>query len=394
MTNEFGEYLQVSPHIEDSNIIKKLSRHLAVAGWSAEYQKSLDNASILIVGAGGLGSTLSLELSGSTYSNSGITILDPDVVDESNLHRQLAFSEKDVGLFKAERLAEMCRNRNRGCNVKAVVDAIDSRNSVGYFLRHDIIFDCTDNVTARITISDAWVVTKRTKLVISASCVGWCGQVVSLIPSNPFCLRCIYGDPGDLSGCDRLGQCAIQGVIGPVVSAIASIQLIELFNHLRMPRDSSKLLILDFRTSLEKHMIEIPPSCSECTERRSVPFADPSKLSLTDDQITEISREDFLRFLKDERCIVIDARERNHFDCSHIVGSINIPASESFYSNVDVRTNYDLVKMLDGNTHAVVVVCRRGFDSLKMVQYLKPEWPKQVFYSLAGGLCNLGVDIL
>lgn len=394
MPADFTEFFELNPFLIGGRQLQKLSRHLALRCWTPEFQKKLDDLRILVVGAGGLGSTLCLELSGCLFENKALTIIDPDHVDITNLHRQIAFTEADAGLPKATRLAEVCRARNRDCNVEAVVSALTPENASAYIGSHDVVFDCTDNVFTRILISDTWAALGRTNLVISASCVGWCGQVVSLSRTTPFCLRCLYGDPGERQGCDRLGQCAIQGVMGPVVSAIATLQLMELVNILRFQDSKSRLQIFEFNGNFIKRDLEIHPSCSTCTGLRNRMAEVISYQEAL--QGDEIDGETFRSHLDAGRCKVIDVRERNHHSCSRLKDSISVPASEFLHTGHDLRQDEQFNRILSdiADSEIVVVVCRRGIDSLKLVSRVQKLWPKKRFFSLSRGLTGLGVDIV
>ena len=321
--------------------------------------------------------------------------MDPDVVDITNIHRQLAYVESDSGKPKAERLAEICRTRNIDCNIEAVVGSLTPENAHSYIESHDVVFDCTDNVFTRVLISDTWVALGRSKLVISASCVGWCGQLVSLTPATRFCLRCIYGDPGERQGCDRLGQCAIQGVMGPVVSAIASLQLMALINRLRNPALASRLQIFEFNGEFSKRDLEVFPSCTRCSGSEGVKDEAPAFVE-TKPEGKEIAAQEFKFLLMNGRCKIIDVRERSHYCCSRLKNSVNIPASEYLHTGHNLKEDPCFMELFAdfNDTDHVVVVCRRGIDSLKFVHRITRFWPEKRLVSLSGGLSGLGLAIV
>ena len=395
MGNDFEPFFEISSVLGHGGRLKKLSRHLALSGWGPEEQAKLDSMSILVVGAGGLGSTLCLELCGSVFGNNIISIIDPDVVEESNLHRQIAFSESDIGKPKATRLAELCYRRNNSCHIKSIVGSLDDSNVIDLFAVHDVIFDCTDNLPARILISDTWKTSEKSKLVISASCVGWCGQIVRLDSDTPFCLRCIYGDAGSVSGCDRLGQCALQGVMGPVVSAVASLQLMALIHVVKDPRAkrTSFLQLVDFSSGLMTHEVHVAPNCASCCSDTRVFQSIVSALCLPDSSL-EIESVQLLSLLMEGSCIIIDVRERSHFKCSKLRRSVNFPASHYVHAGVDLKEDSALCEVIRGRGESIVTVCRRGFDSLKFVHRIKEVWPELKMYSLSGGLTGLSLDIV
>ena len=389
----YSDFFTVNSTAARDGYLRKLSRHLALNGWGISFQERLDAMRILVIGAGGLGSTLCLLLSGSVFENMGLTIMDNDVIDETNLHRQVAYTESDVGRSKAIRLAELCRERNRKCNVIAKCEAFHEGNAIAAIGTHDVIFDCTDNVQARILISDTWIKSGRVKLIISGSCVSWCGQLVTLRPSSKSCLRCVYGDPEASTGCDRLGQCALQGVMGPVVSLIASLQLMELFDWIRKPSDGpDKLRLFDFRSGVATREVLLEAGCCLCTGNDINTGAHIEQKPLDSESLT-IEPQEFLELLVHKQCTVVDVRERSHFECSHFRESNNFPASQFIYSGLDLRLSDNIISLISLNI-PVVVVCRRGIDSLEFTRIVKRIWHQSRFRSLNGGLYGLNLEVI
>ena len=400
MLNSYSQWFEFNDGIVDPEILHRLSRHLALAGWDYEFQVYLDSNSILVVGAGGLGSTLCMLLAGSLFRNKKLTIVDPDSVELSNLHRQTAFTQSDIGHSKAERLAEFCRNRNSTCNVLPIVERVTERNGPALIQEHDIIFDCTDNVCSRILLSDLWHKTARKKHLISGSCVGWCGQLLNLVPGNAFCLRCVYGKiTEDMKGCDRLGQCALQGVMAPVVSVVASMQLIQYINHLKSPTTDSSMSLVDFSSgSGSFRQITVSPSCNTCLGVKDdviYNLGSSVEPQLTDSNAIELDGKELLTLLENDACKIIDVRERKHYWYSHFKNSLNLPASEFVHSNVDLDRVESLKEIFSSSTYTcTVVVCRRGKDSLRFAFQACEAFPGRKILSLRGGLQGLALDIV
>jgi molybdopterin/thiamine biosynthesis adenylyltransferase/rhodanese-related sulfurtransferase len=399
MTHETSRWFFVNESIKDPSILKRLSRHLVLSGWDHLLQSQLDDLNVLVVGAGGLGSTLCMLLSGSLFSNKTLTIMDPDSIEASNLHRQIAFREMDIGLSKAKRLAEACRERNSSCNVLYLSESLNDSNGRSLFEANDVIFDCTDNVDARILMSDLWHQTGRRKHLISGSCVGWCGQIANIVPNNPFCLRCIYGcDEDEKQGCNRLGQCALQGVMGPVVSIIASMQLMYLINQIKSPTEKSKLALLEFSTDAgSTRHVEVPPNCSSCLgigmreEKHSQSDTQTGTIDVTS---MEITGNELASLLSASACKILDVRERKPFMYSRFKDAVNVPASQYLYLSPEFRPIETLRELLCVYHQTIVVVCRRGNDSLKFTRAAREAFPGIRIVSLKGGLERLGLDIV
>jgi molybdopterin/thiamine biosynthesis adenylyltransferase/rhodanese-related sulfurtransferase len=389
--NSFKEYVRTHPLLTNSDLLRRMSRHLTLMGWGIEQQLLLDSNRILIVGAGGLGSAVALAVCSSTFKNKGITIVDPDRVELTNLHRQLAYTEADIGLFKTDRLSDLCSRRNSDCNVSAVRDSFNEVNAFKLFTEHDIIFDCTDNVAARILISDTWVKTGRSKTLISGSCVSWSGQIVTLVPGSNGCLRCVYGEEFPVA-CDRLGQCSLQGVMGPVVTLMGNHQVMDLIHLIKNPQLATDILrvrLFDFSKGSVSRELEIPPNCSLCTGNTRLSQVKEEELIRHGANLFEIAGDEFLKLIG-SGCSVLDVRERKHYECSHITGSVNLPASLYLHAGSDSLD----IGSIDDLTDPIVVVCRRGIDSLKFVSKLERMFPWRKIFSLKEGLTGIGIGIV
>lgn len=348
--------------------------------WGTSRQNTLDSMNILVIGAGGLGCSLCLTLVGSIGMRSRVTIMDDDVVELSNLHRQSAYNEDMCGKSKAECLANACRERNSLVDIIALNTRFVLDNSIGLVDDVDVIFDCTDNVQTRLLISDAWRECGRKNILVSASCVGWCGQVVTLVPNSQFCMRCVYGQ---VSAEDCGGQCSNEGVMGPVVAIIGNLQFLQLINYVVRGFDGGperpNMLLMDCATNFTTSL-NVLSSCSHCTS--SLLTAHSVAAHSVDDvhihTVEEISEIDDIN-----KYTIIDVRESGPFSVSRIVGSVNIPASKL---NV-------LYRPVMNSEQPVLVVCKRGITSLKYAQILAHKYPETSFLSLKGGLAAFGLPM-
>ena len=396
MNEIFARHFFLDPRIVDGAILQRISRHLVLGGWGIYEQLQLDSQRILVIGAGGLGCSLCLQLSASVFKNAGITVLDHDRIEHSNLHRQIAFGEADIGMNKADRLVQVCMGRNSDCNIVAISDSFNTRNCISLFDANDVVFDCTDNVPTRILISDTWIRTGRVKTVISASCVGWSGQLAVLGPGSSCCLRCVYGEETDSSAaCDRQGQCALQGVMGPVVGLMANYQFLGYMHTIkRHSTNAVSVKLFDFSDDTTIRKMDLAPNCAICTGKRELdPFASGSEPEHAACTGPECTTEEFLALLESEEgCRIIDVREASHFKYSHFAGSLNLPASTFLHAGP--QTSPLPLTQFGEDTKPVVVVCRRGIDSLKSTCKLLSIRPIMNVVSLRGGLTGLGVDIV
>ncbi|WP_209506923.1 MULTISPECIES: ThiF family adenylyltransferase [unclassified Ruegeria] len=194
--------------------MSRYARQTLLPEVGAEGQARLTAARVLVVGAGGLAAPLLPLLAGAGVGH--ITIVDGDIVDLSNLHRQTLFSEEDCGLSKAERAADRCRALNVEIDVIARKQALTGENAPDLVSQADIILDCADSYAVSYMLSDTCLA--QGKPLISASVLGLSGYVGGFCGGAPS-LRAVFPDAPD-SG----ASCATAGVLGPVVGVIGSMQ--------------------------------------------------------------------------------------------------------------------------------------------------------------------------
>lgn len=174
---------------------------------------SLADACVLIVGVGGLGSPAALALAKSGVGR--FTVLDDDVVDESNLHRQVLYDDADVGLSKIERAA--ARLRALGAEVETREGRLLPDTARAHVQGHDLVVEGADNFATKFLASDACRLTGTP--LVQAGAVRWSGWAFASAPGSA-CLRCVFEDIPR----DREETCAVAGVIGPAVGVLGGVQ--------------------------------------------------------------------------------------------------------------------------------------------------------------------------
>ena len=193
----------------------RYSRHLLMADIGEQGQQTLFNASVLIVGLGGLGCPVSLYLAAAGVGH--LTLCDPDVVDETNLQRQILYRPEDCDEFKVDCARNQLDKLNPEVQIStfscSVDDKVLSKN-------YDLVVDCTDNLTPRLQLNTHCQTHKIP--LISASAIGWEGQLIGFDfrENTSPCLNCII----DKDSSDPLLNCANSGVVGPVLGAMGSLQ--------------------------------------------------------------------------------------------------------------------------------------------------------------------------
>ena len=204
--------------------IQRYARQIVLPEVGGVGQERLLNTRVLIVGAGGLGCPLALYLAGSGIGHIGI--VDDDVVDESNLHRQIAFPEAAIGKSKAKILEAQVRTINSECAVSSIADRLDRHNAGALIGSFDIIADGSDNLETRKLVHDTAM--QLGKPLVSAAVQGMDGQLTVyqafLGPPHP-CLYCQHAGETDET---LLPSCAGGGVLGPVAGVMGTLQAVEI----------------------------------------------------------------------------------------------------------------------------------------------------------------------
>ena len=175
---------------------------------------------VLLVGAGGLGSPAALVLARSGVDS--ITVVDDDVVDASNLHRQLLFRDQDVGRFKGpaaiDRLAAEADGVGCDTELQAVHGRFVPENALSLVARHDLVIEGADNFATKFLVADACAIGRVP--VVQAGAVRWSGWALGTLPGQSACLRCVFEDVPD----EHVETCAEAGVVGAVVGVLGALE--------------------------------------------------------------------------------------------------------------------------------------------------------------------------
>jgi adenylyltransferase/sulfurtransferase len=238
--------------------LERYARHIVLPQVGGVGQRRLKQASVAIVGAGGIGSAVIPALGGAGVGK--LTIIDSDVVELANLHRQPLFTEGDAGKPKAELAAEFVRQLNHFVEVDAKQERIDTGNAEPLLAGHDLIVDGSDNFATRLAVSDACVALGTP--LLSAAAAQFQGQV-GLFRSEP-CYRCFVGDAFDSDDCDN---CAELGVLGAMTASVGSFAALVAVNSIMGvgPDHAGQLHLFDGE-ALSWRAIRIPadPACRAC----------------------------------------------------------------------------------------------------------------------------------
>lgn len=238
--------------------LERYARQIVLPQFGGIGQRRLKAARVVVVGAGGIGSSVIPALAGAGVG--ALTIIDDDVVDVSNLHRQPIYTEADAAKAKAELASASATALNSHVDVRPVRVRIDGSNAAELLGGHQLIVDGSDNFATRLAVSDAAV---RVGIpLLSAAAVQLQGQV-ALFHGQP-CYRCFVGDAFDSDDCDN---CAELGVLGPLAVTVGSFAALLAVNAIAgVGVDTAGTLNLLDGASLKWRQIRIPadPGCKTC----------------------------------------------------------------------------------------------------------------------------------
>ena len=313
--------------------VRRYSRHLIIPDVGMTGQKRLKNAKVLCVGAGGLGSPALLYLAAAGVGTLGI--VDFDVVDESNLQRQVIHGQSDIGRSKAESARDSIREINPYVNVIVHKARLDSDNAMQIFSDYDLIVDGTDNFATRYLVNDACVLLG--KPYVWGSIYRFDGQASVFWAEYGPCYRCLYPEPPPPG---MVPSCAEGGVLGVLCASIGSIQVneaIKVITGIGEPL-AGRLMIYDaLEMTYRSVKVRKDPECPVCGKNPTVTeLIDYEEFcGAVSEEAQEAAAGSTItaRQLKDmqdagENIFLVDVREPNEYEIVSIPGSVLIPKGE------------------------------------------------------------------
>jgi adenylyltransferase/sulfurtransferase len=367
----------------------RYARHLALPHVGLEGQTRLKATRVLCVGAGGLGSPLSMYLAAAGVGTLGI--VDSDVVDASNLQRQLLHGTSDIGRTKLASASDRLAEVNPHVEVVRHETRLTSENALGILADYDVVVDGTDNFPTRYLVNDACVLLGKPN--VYGSVFRWEGQVsVFGTPGAP-CYRCLFREPPPPG---LVPNCAEGGVLGVLPGIIGSMQAMETVKLLLGVGETlaGRLLIFDaLDMTWREVLLRRNPDCPVCgdhpTQTELIDYevfcgVKPAPGQDLGPHVPEIDAVDAARRLdSDSPPVLLDVREPWEWSISNLEpkGACLIPLAE---------LPHRLGELPTGRT--VVVYCRSGQRSLTAARQLLLEGHTEV-YNLKGGILAWARDI-
>jgi adenylyltransferase/sulfurtransferase len=317
--------------------VRRYSRHLIIPDVGMSGQKRLKNAKVLCVGAGGLGSPSLMYLAAAGVGTLGI--VEFDVVDESNLQRQIIHGQGDIGRPKAESARDSVLESNPYVTVNLHTERLDSSNVMDLFSQYDLIVDGTDNFATRYLVNDACVLLG--KPYVWGSIYRFDGQASVFWADHGPCYRCLYPEPPPPG---MVPSCAEGGVLGVLCASIGSIQVNEAIKLITGVGQTllGRLMIYDaLEMTYRQVKVRKDPHCAVCGENPTVTelidyeafcgtISDEAAEAARDSTITVLQLKDMLnaRDAGEDDFVLIDVREPNEFEIVSIPGAVLIPKGE------------------------------------------------------------------
>jgi molybdopterin/thiamine biosynthesis adenylyltransferase/rhodanese-related sulfurtransferase len=358
--------------------ILRYSRHLIMPEVGMEGQRRLKAARVLCVGAGGLGSPVSLYLAAAGVGTLGL--VDHDAVDCTNLQRQILHATADVGRSKLASASEKLRAMNPHVDLETFETRLDSQNALEIVGRFDVVVDGTDNFPTRYLVNDACVLTGKPD--VYGSIFRFDGQVSVLAASDGPCYRCLYPEPPPPGLVPSCAEGGVLGILPGLVGVMQATEVVKLILGRGEPLVGRLLLVDALGMRFRELRVRRDPKCPVCGPH-------PTVTSLVDYQelcgvrgeeaastaaVPEIQPEELKRKLeRGDDVLLLDVREPHEYEICNLGGRL-----------IPLRDLPHRVSELD-SAREIVAHCRFGPRSAQAVEFLRRIGFRKV-KNLAGGI--------
>lgn len=385
--------MEKSP-LRSNSDIKRFARQIILPQIGFEGQQKLKNSSVLVVGAGGLGSPVVMYLTAAGIGRLGI--VEFDVVEESNLHRQILFDSADIGRDKIVVAEEKLCRLYPNIQLEVFSDRLTPENALDILSNFDVIIDGTDNYSTRYLVNDACVLLNKPN--VYGSVAQFEGRVTIFDNNNGPCYRCLYPVPPDPRYTQNCAEAGVLGVLPGMIGILQATESLKLLLGIGAPLLGRMLLYDALEMTFDEITVSKKNNCPVCGDNPTITklinydvfckgqkkdpkstFYDGKKSDNKNSKSSldkkELSVAEFMSLRKKkEKVIVLDVRDLSKGPIVGMDNVINIPFMEI----------PDRIFELDKNSH-VVVVCRIGEQSRTVVKYLLSNGFPFV-YNLTGGL--------
>ncbi|HEU5329586.1 MAG TPA: molybdopterin-synthase adenylyltransferase MoeB [Thermomicrobiales bacterium] len=371
-----------------SEEVARYSRHLIMPEVTMEGQKKLKAAKVLLIGAGGLGAPLGLYLAAAGVGRLGI--VDSDVVDDSNLQRQVTYTTDDIGVPKLVATQRRLEGLNPHIEIVTHETRLTSENALDIFKDYDIIVDGTDNFPTRYLVNDACVLLGKPN--VYASIFRFEGQVSIFYAQEGPCYRCLYPEPPPPGLVPSCAEGGVLGVLPGIVGALQAAEVIKLILGIGDPLIGRLLRFDALKMSFREYKLRKDPDCPICGQHPTVTglidydefcgvTAGPEVELDAKEEITP--RELKQRLDAGERIVIVDVREPHEW----AIGTIDAP-DVRFIPLGDLPARMHELDTAD----EIVTQCRSGARSARALGILQGAGFRKL-KNLTGGILAWSDDV-
>ena len=355
--------------------LRRYARHLILPEVGPEGQRRLKAARVLVVGAGGLGSPLALYLAAAGVGTLGL--VDFDVVDASNLHRQILFGTPDVGRPKLAAAAERLRAMNPNLRIERFEERLTSANALAIVRAFDVVADGTDNFPTRYLVNDACVLEGKPN--VYASIFRFEGQASVFWAAKGPCYRCLFAEPPPPGLVPSCAEGGVLGVLPGLLGTIQAAETLKLILGAGEPLIGRLVLVDALGMRFRELKVRKNPDCVVCGSKPTVTSlidyeafcgevpAGPAAADATVEELKE--KRD-----RGDRFVLLDVREAHEWPISDLRDSTKIPLG-ALPASLDKLSKDD----------EIIVYCRTGGRSASAVQLLRGAGYARA-RNLAGGI--------
>jgi sulfur-carrier protein adenylyltransferase/sulfurtransferase len=346
--------------------MERYARHLTLPEVGRDGQERLAAASVLLVGAGGLGSPMALYLAAAGVGHIGI--VEFDIVDRSNLHRQILFGERDVGRAKVAAAAKRLADINPHVTVTTHPERLEVENAREIIGRYDLIADGSDTFAVKYLVNDACVL--EGKPLVYGSVLRFQGEVAIFGVDGGPCYRCLYPTPPPAEMMPTCAEAGVLGVVPGLVGTMQATEVIKLILDLGDPLAGRLLRIDVLQPRFQTLRVDRDPGCPICgdfpTQTDLLPdygafcSSEPTTVTMAVPEITV--RELKERLDRGEEPLILDVRRQNEYDIANLSGHL-IPLDQLLDRLDEIEEHRD--------DDLVVVHCRTGARSARAVELLR-----------------------
>ena len=366
--------------------IQRYARHLIIPDVGIEGQKRLKAARVLLIGAGGLGSPLALYLAAAGVGHIGL--VDFDVVDVTNLQRQVLHGTKDIGRLKLDSARERIADLNPFVELTTYETALTSRNALDIIGKSDLVVDGTDNFPTRYLVNDACVMLGKPN--VYGSIFRFEGQASVFSTNDGPCYRCLFPQPPPPGMVPSCAEGGVLGVLPGLIGTIQATEAIKLILGIGDPLVGRLLLVDALGAQFRTVKIRRNTDCPACGTREITELIDYDEFcgipkaaaaAKRDDELPAITPLELAEQLRAGAVDLIDVREPHEWDIARIPGARLIPLGQFPAA----------IPTLD-RSREIVVQCRSGVRSAKAVRQLQEAGFTRV-RNLTGGILRWSDDV-